>query len=141
LPPSVRRILGVLALLAGLAAAFWQSRSRTQTVDAALLLSHIAVSVDGVVVDRERLTDIGWRVADHEPKTWNWQHFSAGQAPEVTAPVAMTLPNDATQLEIACRFQLLPGTPLLRTQVRIPVPAQTQGVVPVDVEGCGSVVR
>ncbi len=137
----MRRILGVLALLAGLAAAFWQSRGRTQTIQAGLLLNHVAVSVNGVVIDRARLTDVGWRIADHTPLTWNWQHFSVGDAPEITPPVPMTLPNDATQLEIACKFELVPGTQPLRTLTRVPVPAHTDGVIPVDIEGCGSAVR
>ena len=131
----------MLALLGGLGAAFWQSRARAQTVNIAWLLNHVAVSVDGVVLDRQQLTDLGWRIADHEPKSWNWQHFTAGQAPEVTGPVAISLPNDATQLELSCRLQLLPGSPPLRTFLRVPTPVRGDGVLPVDVEGCGVLVR
>ncbi len=141
MPLWLRRILGVAALLTGLAAAFWQSRERAHTVNMALLLNHVAVSVEGAVLDRERLTAVGWRVADHEPRTWNWQHFAAGQAPEITDPVTVSLPNDATQLEIACRFQLLAGSPPLRTLTRVPTPARADGVIPVDIESCGAITR
>jgi hypothetical protein len=138
---QVRRFLSVFALLGGLAAAWWQSRTIAEEVTVAWLLNHVAVSVDGVVVDRQRLTAIGWRIPDHEPKVWNWQHFPLGQAPDLADPVVLKLPNDVTQLEIACRLQLLPGAPPLRTYARIPVPARAGGVIPVDVEGCGEVVR
>ena len=131
----------MLALLAGLGAAFWQSRARSQSLEIALLLNHIAVSIDGVVIDHQRLTDVGWRLADHDPKTWNWQHFTAGSAPDLTEPMPLKLPNDVTALEIACKFQLLPGSPPLRTLTRVPVPSRTDGVVPVDVESCGAIVR
>ena len=137
----MRRFLAVFALLGGLAAAWWQSRTRAQEVTVAWLLNHVAVSVDGVVVDRQRLTAIGWRVADHEPKIWNWQHFAVGQAPDISDPVVLNLPRDATQLEIACRLQFLPGSAPLRTYGRIATPPRGSGVIPVDVEGCGSPVR
>ncbi len=141
MPLWLRRVLGVTALLAGLAAAFWQTRARSPALEVAFLLNHVAVSVDGVVLDRSRLTDVGWRVADHAPLVWNWQHFAAGDAPELTPPVALRLPADATQLELSCRFQLLPGSAPLRTLSRVPAPATGEGVVPVDVESCGQVVR
>ena len=141
MPIWLRRILGVGALLAGLAAAFWQSRARSQSVDIAFVLSHVALSVDGVVLDRQRLTGLAWRIADQEPKTWNWQHLFAGQAPEATDPVTIRLPVDGAELEITCKFELLPGSVPLRTSTRVAAPAHADGVVPVDIEACGSLAR
>lgn len=134
-------MLGVAALLGGLAAAFWHSRQTVHSAQIGLLLNHVAVSLDGVVLDRGRLIAVGWRLADHEPHVWNWQHFAAGNAPDITDAVTVALPDDVTQLEISCRFQLLPGTSPVRTLTRVPVPPRADGVMPVDIEGCGAVSR
>lgn len=132
---GLRRILAVLALLGGLAMAWWQTREKTQYLQIAWLLTHVAVEADGLVLDRGRLTALGWQVAGQ--KSANWLHFQAGQAPEATREVEVTLPAEVHEITVFCRFELLPGGPQVRSRTRVGVPAQASGRLTVDVEACG----
>ena len=67
-----------------------------------------------------------------------YEGWVAGQFPD---PVTIRLPVDGAELEITCKFELLPGSVPLRTSTRVAAPAHADGVVPVDIEACGSLAR
>ena len=133
MPPHLRRLLAIGALLLGLLAAWWQSKRETHQIHVAWLLTHVTTEVDAVLVDRANLTDFGWHVPGTPNKAWTWRHFDRGEAPDSGGEADITLAADVTAIDVACRFQLTKGGPLLRTKTQVPA---TAGVI--DVGPCGA---
>ena len=133
-------MLAVAALLAGLGAAWLQSRGLKKEPQVAWLLGNVAVDVDGVVLDRRQLVGLGWRLAGQRDKSLSWLHFGVGEAPEVTAPVLLPADAPTRGLEVTCRFALAAGV-TVSSRTRVAVPAPQTGVVPLDLDNCGRVAR
>ncbi len=143
-----RRLLAVLAMCLGLGLAWWSSRPHGPHVELIFLLTHTQLALptgpDGgaVVLDRSRLVQFAW-LSPTSDGTVRRQaiDFAAGTAPEALPIQVLDLPEGATTVEIACRFQLIDGSPPVRTRGRVTVDPQRTEMQTVDVESCGDLVR
>ncbi len=132
----LRRWLAMVALVAGLGAAWWQSERGVQSLELALLLTHVEVPVgaEGVALDRSELVSVTLRPGPGRSQTL---HFSAGSAPEATTPLTLEVPSATTHADVRCVFRLPTGTEV-RSHGRVKLPEAREGVQVVDLGTCGA---
>lgn len=141
LATPTRRLLAVLAMLAGLGLAWWTTRPRVRHVKAVFLLTHVNVELRGLVLDRSRLVQLAWRPSGGQAGGRREAlDFAVGMAPEVTLPQEVALPLAATTLDVTCQFALAAGTQPVRSRGRVQIDPNRDGEQTVDVE-CAEVVR
>ena len=130
---GARRWIALLALAAGLIGAWLQAGAGHETLNAALLMTHVEVPLGGVALTRAELRQLSIETREGH---WLTLPFGTTGAPEAVPAQPLEVAADAKQLRVKCTFALPTGGQFRsRGQAKLPTKRDAKVVV-IDVGSC-----